>query len=55
MQLNTEKYMTLIRQLVPALLRSPAMRFAGVVGSPIYRELSSGETVYLRYVLRKRG
>jgi ubiquinone/menaquinone biosynthesis C-methylase UbiE len=54
MQLNTEKYLNLIKQSVPALLRKPAMRFAGVPGSTIYKELNSGETVYLRYVLRKR-
>jgi ubiquinone/menaquinone biosynthesis C-methylase UbiE len=54
MQMNTEKYLKLIRQLVPSWLRRPAMRFAGVPGSPIYKELSSGETVYLRYVLRNR-
>jgi len=53
MQLNTQKYMKLINQLVPALLRKPAMRFAGVPGSAIYEELNSGQTVYLRYVLRK--
>ncbi len=53
MQLNTEKYMNLIRKLVPPLLRNPAMRFAGVPGSAIYNELKSGQTVYMRYVLRK--
>ena len=36
-----------------SVLREPAMRFAGVPGSRVYRELESGETVYLRYVLRK--
>jgi hypothetical protein len=45
MELNTDKYLPLIRQLVPALLRRPALRFAGVVGSPIYKELTSGDTV----------
>jgi len=41
MQLNTQKYMSLINQLVPALLRKPAMRFAGVPGSEqsLYEEL----------------
>ena len=53
MELNTDKYLTLIKQLVPAFLRRPAMRFAGVPGSPIYKELLLGETVYMRYVLRK--
>jgi ubiquinone/menaquinone biosynthesis C-methylase UbiE len=55
MQLNTEKYMELIRRLVPPMLRKPAMRFAGVKGSAIYEELLSQTTVYLRYVLRKPG
>jgi SAM-dependent methyltransferase len=31
----------------------PAKRFAGVTGSAIYNELDSGETIYLRYALRK--
>ena len=54
MRLNASKYEKLIRQLVPAWLRKPAMRFAGVPGSAIYNELISGKTVYLRYVLRKK-
>jgi SAM-dependent methyltransferase len=53
MQANTDKYMAMIRRFVPGILRKPAMRFAGVAGSPIYQELRSGKTVYLRYVLRK--
>jgi ubiquinone/menaquinone biosynthesis C-methylase UbiE len=53
MKLNTEKYLELIRGLIPKLLRSPAMDFAGVKGSAIYRTLESGETVYLCYHLRK--
>ncbi len=53
MRLNTEKYMNLIRKLVPRLLWNPAKRFAGVPGSAIYKELDSGETAYMRYVLRK--
>jgi ubiquinone/menaquinone biosynthesis C-methylase UbiE len=55
MEANTEKYTELIRQFAPAWLRKTATRFAGVVGSPIHRDLASGETVYLRYVLRKRS
>jgi ubiquinone/menaquinone biosynthesis C-methylase UbiE len=53
MQLNTDKYLELIRQLMPRILRRPAMRFAGVKGSAIYAALESGETVYLCYHLRK--
>jgi ubiquinone/menaquinone biosynthesis C-methylase UbiE len=53
MQLNTEKYLELIRHLMPKILRKPAMDFAGVNGSAIYRALESGETVYLCYHLRK--
>src|SRR5208282_2894215 len=49
MQLNTEKYLELIRRLMPKFLRRPAMNFAGVKGSAIYRALESGETVYLCY------
>jgi ubiquinone/menaquinone biosynthesis C-methylase UbiE len=54
MQQNSEKYLELIRDLMPKVLRRPAMRFAGVKGSAIYRALESGETVYLCYHLRKR-
>lgn len=54
MRLNTQKYLALIKQLVPPLLHRPAMRFAGVPGSAIYNELISGKTVYMRYVLRRR-
>ncbi len=53
MQMNTEKYMGLIQRLLPRPLRKPAMGFAGVKGSGIYRALESGETVYLCYHLRK--
>jgi ubiquinone/menaquinone biosynthesis C-methylase UbiE len=53
MQLNTEKYLDLIRRLFPRILRKPAMAFAGVPGSAIYKALESGETVYLCYHLRK--
>jgi ubiquinone/menaquinone biosynthesis C-methylase UbiE len=53
MQLNTRKYLELIRHLIPNLLRRPAMNFAGVKGSAIYRAMESGKTVYLCYHLRK--
>jgi ubiquinone/menaquinone biosynthesis C-methylase UbiE len=53
MQANTPKYLDLIQRLVPRVLRKHAMRFAGVEGSTMYRELVSGETVYLCYHLRK--
>jgi ubiquinone/menaquinone biosynthesis C-methylase UbiE len=53
MQLNTDKYLELIRYLIPKFLRRPAMNFAGVKGSAIYRSLESGETVYMCYHLRK--
>lgn len=53
MRLNTPKHAALVERLVPAVLRRRAARFAGVTGSPIYEELRSGETVYMRYVLWK--
>ena len=52
MRMNTEKYRGLIQRLMPKLLQKPAMGFAGVEGSGIYRALESGETVYLCYHLR---
>ena len=53
MEKNTVKYQDLIRKLMPRFLRRPAMGFAGVKGSAIYKALESGETVYLCYHLRK--
>lgn len=53
MELNTEKYRELVRHMIPKFFRKPAMAFAGVKGSTIYRRLESGETVYLCYHLRK--
>lgn len=53
MQLNTEKYRELVRQMIPKLFRKAAMAFAGVKGSAIYTRLETGETVYLCYHLRK--
>jgi hypothetical protein len=55
MQLNTARYMDLVRRLVPRPMQRWAMSFAGVEGSSIHRELVAGETVYFRYALRKAG
>jgi ubiquinone/menaquinone biosynthesis C-methylase UbiE len=52
MEMNHERYMQLIDTLVGRFLRGLAMRFAGVKGSSIYNSLKSGDTVYLRFVLR---
>jgi ubiquinone/menaquinone biosynthesis C-methylase UbiE len=54
MEMNTERYLDLIRRLIPKPLRKPAADFAGVEGSAIYKALQSGEAVYLCYHLRKR-
>jgi ubiquinone/menaquinone biosynthesis C-methylase UbiE len=53
MELNTPKYESLIRSLMPRFLRKPALAFAGVKGSAIYKSLESGETVYMCCHLRK--
>lgn len=53
MELNTDRSLALIRAVVPRPLRRLAMSFAGVRGSPIYRRLKSGETIYFLYALRK--
>ena len=53
MELNSDRSLRLIRDLVPRPLRRAAMRFAGVKGSRIYEALRTGQDVYLRYVLRK--
>ena len=55
MRLNTPRYLELAHDLAPRPLRPVLARFAGVEGSPIYRELASGQTVYVRYVLRNPG
>lgn len=55
MELNHEKYIDLIHRRTPRVLHRLAKRFAGVKGSVIYRELQTGETVYVRYMLRKRA
>jgi SAM-dependent methyltransferase len=53
MELNSEKYATLIAGLIPRQMRKPAMNFAGLKGSPVHSALESGETVYFAYTLRK--
>jgi SAM-dependent methyltransferase len=53
MRLNSPGYRALIQRLVPRPLRGLAGRFAGVEGSRIFRELQTGQTVYLLYHLRK--
>jgi ubiquinone/menaquinone biosynthesis C-methylase UbiE len=53
MAANSGRSAELVRRLVPTPLRPFARMFAGVEGSPIYRSLASGGTVYFRYVLRK--
>jgi SAM-dependent methyltransferase len=53
MELNSDRSLGLIRDLVPGPLRRAAMRFAGVKGSRIYEALRAGQDVYLLYVLRK--
>jgi hypothetical protein len=55
MRLNTPRYLELARRLALPALRPVLARFTGVEGLPIYQELASGQTVYVRYVLRKVG
>ena len=55
MRLNTPRYLGLVRRLAPPALWPVLARFAGVEGSPVYRELADGRTVYVRYVLSKPG
>jgi hypothetical protein len=53
MQLNHDRYVELIHRLVPKPLWKVFKRFAGVRGSVMYRELTLGDVIYFRYVLRK--
>jgi ubiquinone/menaquinone biosynthesis C-methylase UbiE len=43
----------LVKRLVPALLRSTALNFAGAVGSETYNRFSENKYIYFNYVLRK--
>jgi len=44
---DEENRVNLIRKYAPKWLQSPVSQFAGVPGSKFYKDLSSGETVYL--------
>jgi SAM-dependent methyltransferase len=43
----------LVKRLVPRLLRSTALNFAGAVGSETYNRFSENKYIYFNYVLRK--
>ncbi len=53
LDLENDKRLDLIRRFAPWVSRSFSKQFAGVKGSRIYRALTSGEEIYINYVLRK--
>ena len=53
MDANETEKLQLIKQLVPGVLRGPFKQFAGVKGSKIYKAFSTGDMVYVSYVLQK--
>ncbi|MGH2689800.1 MAG: class I SAM-dependent methyltransferase, partial [Actinomycetota bacterium] len=53
LELDSDRKMHLIRSMVPAWLRGPFSRFAGIQGSHTHEGFRSGRTQYVRYVARK--
>jgi SAM-dependent methyltransferase len=48
-----EHRLAFMRRKVPAILRTPFLRFAGVRGTPIYEMLRGGQAEYISCVLHK--
>jgi SAM-dependent methyltransferase len=53
LELDSPRRRMLIETGFPRLLRKQALAFAGVVGTPLYECLASGEMTYRRFVLQK--
>ena len=54
LKLDSERKLSLIEQLkTPELFRRRIRHFAGLEGSPVYRNFETGEWQYLRFVLQK--
>lgn len=53
LELDSERRLNLIAQLVPKMLRQLFRQFAGVKGSQLYKGLRSGGQVYVSYALQK--
>ena len=54
MELNTPRYVAMVKQALPRFLHGLALDFAGVKGSRLHRDALSGEMSYRSFRLTKR-
>ena len=54
MELNTPRYVAMVKQALPKFLHGLALDFAGVKGSRLHRDALSGEMSYRSFKLTKR-
>jgi ubiquinone/menaquinone biosynthesis C-methylase UbiE len=54
MELNTPRYVAMVKQALPRFLHGVALDFAGVKGSRLHRDALSGEMSYRSFKLTKR-
>ncbi|NVO10319.1 MAG: class I SAM-dependent methyltransferase [Bacteroidales bacterium] len=52
---DTERRKDLVKRLIPKIFQKTALNFAGVVDSPTYNQILSGDLVYYIYILQKNG
>ena len=55
MELNTPRYVAMVKAALPRFLHGLALDFAGVKGSRLYRDAVSGEMSYRSFKLTKRS
>ena len=55
MELNTPRYVAMVKQALPRILQGLALDFAGVKGSRLHRDALSGEMSYRSFKLTKRA
>lgn len=54
LKLDTERRLSMIEEKCPAVFVPLIKKFSGAVGSRIYDELISGDTLYHAWVLKKK-
>ena len=54
MELNTPRYVAMVKQALPCFLHGLALDFAGVKGSRLHRDALSGEMSYRSFRLTRR-
>ncbi len=52
---DTERRINLVKKLAPKIFHKSALNFAGVVDSPTYNQIVSGDLVYFVYIFQKDG